>query len=99
MDDLVRPEPEQLLVFETNASVRWLVETADAVEQRRLPGAVGSDQSNDLPGVNVERDRLQRRHAAERNADVRNGQERRRFCGHVLGQPMAIWSGPVRRWS
>ena len=52
--DPVRLESCGGLPVDTNISGSWLVETTDNIEHRRLAGAVGSDQPNDLTLIQVE---------------------------------------------
>jgi hypothetical protein len=46
------------------------VEARQAVEERGLAGAVRSDQTDDLPRIDAERDAVQRDDAAEANGDI-----------------------------
>jgi hypothetical protein len=48
------------------------VDAGDALDERRLAGAVVADESHDLPGADLEVDVRQRLHGAERLREVAN---------------------------
>ena len=50
---------------------------AEDTDQRRFAGAVVADQPRDLPGDDVDRDIVERDHAAETLADMARPQGRR----------------------
>ncbi len=50
--NLMRAQTLDLAAFELDGSARGVVDTRDAVEQRRLAGAVGPDDRIDLAGLN-----------------------------------------------
>ena len=52
--DLVRPHPGEVLAVERPAAAVGLVEAGEQVEQRRLAGAVGSDQRRDLAPLDLD---------------------------------------------
>jgi len=68
---LRRPRQDALALHQDVAGTR-LVEPAQAIEQRRLAGAVRPDQPEDLPLVHVEGYAIQRDDTAEHDADVAN---------------------------
>ena len=57
--------PGDLLVVEDQAALPRIVDPADQVEDGGLAGAVGPDDREDLPGLHVEADGVQRPDAAE----------------------------------
>jgi hypothetical protein len=95
--NLVYGEARQRAPVEEDRTRVGVAEAGDAVEQRRLPGAVRSDQSADRALVDVETHILKRRNAAEPhpNAVVREQRRLARFgpsvsapgLGLGLGQP------------
>jgi hypothetical protein len=70
-DPVWRPRQDALALHQDVAGTR-LVEPAQAIEQRRLAGAVRPDQPEDLPLVHVEGYAIQRDDIAEHDADVAN---------------------------
>ncbi|OIQ70080.1 hypothetical protein GALL_483130 [mine drainage metagenome] len=75
--DPVRWPPQDTLALQLNIARARLVESAQAVEERGLAGAVGSDQTKDLTLTHVERYAVQRNDAPEHDADVANRKQRR----------------------
>ncbi len=88
--DAVARRLEQRAPLEADRAAVEAIEPGQAVEQRRLAGAVGPDQAEDLAGRDVERDAVERDDAAEAlwirrryaekrpgNAGLRNGLKRR----------------------
>ena len=71
-----------------------LIEPGEAIEQRRLAGAVRSDQAEDLALVHVEGHAIQRDDAAEHDADVANREQGsislRELCLRHLVSPALI---------
>ena len=71
-----------------------LIESGEAVEQRRLAGAVRSDQAEDCALVHVEGYAIQRDDAAEHDADVANREQGsialRELCLRHLVSPALI---------
>src|SRR6267143_2001628 len=76
-----------------------LIKSAQAIEKRRLTGAVRSDEPENLPLLHVERHAVQSDDAAEHNADVANRQQGRaplrELCLHHLVSPERR-AGPER---
>src|SRR5207245_290246 len=70
-----RRRPEDRRAVEEAVAPVGRVEARQAVEERRLAGAVRADEADDLPFVHVEGDRLERDDAAEANGEVTNGQD------------------------
>src|ERR1700742_937065 len=72
----------------------------DDVERRGLAGAVGADETDDLPGGDFERKIGQRMHAAERLGDAVELQARRRDQGHArdLGKAKRNSARSSRPW-
>jgi hypothetical protein len=67
-----RPHPEDVGALESNRPLLRAVHTVQAVEDRRLAGAVRADDREQLVVIDVECDVLQRRHAAEPKGHVAN---------------------------
>jgi hypothetical protein len=63
---------QDALAFHQDVAGARLIESGEAIEQRRLAGAVGPDQPEDFALVHVERHAIQRDDAAEHDADVAN---------------------------
>ena len=85
--------PRDVTSFELHRSARRPVETAEDVDQCRLPRAVRTDQADDLPAAELERHLAQRVDAFER---TRNNGGPERFSGppavlleRLLGQATA----------
>ena len=68
--DLIGLEPVDPRVIEQDASPVTPLDSRDAVEQRCLARAVRADQPIDAPGLERERDAVDRAHAAEALAHV-----------------------------
>ena len=68
--DAVRTLQSQRHAGEQHLAAIARVEPGEHVEQRRLAGAVGTDQAVDFPGLDGQRNILQRLHAAEALANV-----------------------------
>jgi hypothetical protein len=66
---------QKLVAVETDAASGRLYQPADAVEQARLSGASGANQSHDLAGRNIERHIVQGGDTAESDADIPHRQE------------------------
>ena len=64
--DAVRRPAQDAAALEQDVAGARRVEPAEAVEQRRLAGAVRADQAEDLALPHVERDVVERDDAAER---------------------------------
>ena len=75
LGDAVRGHREQVLAREGDAPRRRLVEAAEAVEQRRLAGAVGPDERADLALLDLERQVGEREDPAELDSHVLDSQE------------------------
>ena len=69
---------EQALPVEAELARVRLVQTRHDVEERRLPRAVRPDQPDDLAGVDVQGDVVDRHDAAEPARDVANFEQRHR---------------------
>src|SRR5215468_4688097 len=61
--------------FEEDVALLRSVEASDAVEERRLARAVGTDQSHDLTGAHLEGDGIESHDATEAHRDITDGQE------------------------
>ncbi len=72
VSDPVRRARQDALAFQENVAVARLVEPGEAIEQRRLAGAVRPDQAEDLALMHIEGHAVQRDDAAEHDADVAN---------------------------
>ena len=70
LGDAMRRPAEQRAAFEPDVAAGRRVEPAQAVEEGRLAGAVGSDQPEDLALVEVERDAVERDDAAKAHHDL-----------------------------
>src|SRR5258708_39394624 len=65
-----------------------MVEAAQTIEERRLAGAVGTDEAADLTGGDLEGDVVQRDDAAEANRQAANAEERLAVgCGALALRP------------
>jgi len=67
---------EERLPIEGDVAAVALVETRDAVEKRRLAGAVRADQADDASRCDVERYAVERNDAAETHSHVLHAQQR-----------------------
>jgi hypothetical protein len=67
---------QQALAVERDLALVGAVEPRDQVEQRRLAGAVGPDQADDLSFGHVQRDVVDRHDAAERLRHVLDREQR-----------------------
>ena len=67
---------EEVLVLEVDGPRGGLVETAQAVEEGGLAGAVGTDQTDDLAGLDVEGDVVQGDDPSEAYAELTYLQDR-----------------------
>ena len=106
LGDPVRRARQDALAFHQDVAGARLIEPAEAIEERRLAGAVRSDQAEDLALVHVERHAIQRDDAAEHDADVANRKQGalslRELCLHHLLPPkssvgLAMTARIVRR--
>ena len=75
--DARRPHADQLRPLEDQGPLVGVVDAADAVEYRRLAGAVGADQGHEFAGAHVERHPVEGLHTAEGQAHALDGQQRR----------------------
>src|SRR5207244_1352675 len=66
--DLVCGVLQEIFTREVDAPRLWCVQACDAVEERRLAGAVGADQADHGTLGNLERDLVERPDAAEPDA-------------------------------
>src|SRR5437867_10759660 len=76
--NLVRLEPGDVAALKTDYAGRRLVEAGNGVEERRLPGAVRTDQRKDLTRSNGEADVIDRGQTAESLDHVVNVENGRR---------------------
>ena len=79
--DARRPHADQLRPLEEQGPPVGVVDAADAVEYRRLAGAVGADQGHEFAGAHVERHPVEGLHPAEGEAHALDGQQ----CRGVRG--------------
>src|SRR5438045_3004845 len=79
--DLVGRQASDVLALEQDGALARLRAAADGHQQRRLAGAVGADQRDDLAGRNLDIDAMQRLDMAVEGLDARYLQHRpsRRF--------------------
>src|SRR5437762_11821304 len=82
--DAVRRQPQQRAAAEADVAALRRVEPAQAIEERRLPGAVGADEPDDLAVGHVERDAVERDNAPEAHGEVADGQNGLERHGHLL---------------
>ena len=68
--DLVRFEAEEVAPLEPNRPLLRVIHAADAVEDRSLAGAVGTDDGEYLAATNGERHAVDRLHTGKRKMDV-----------------------------
>jgi len=80
-----RREPVQEAAAEANAAPVEGEETADQVEERRLPGAVGADDRPDLSRKDLEADAGDGDDAAELLPDVTDFEERTGHATPLVG--------------
>src|SRR5207253_4051139 len=83
---------QQRAVPEADVSALRRVEPAQAVEERRLAGAVRPDEADDLPLAHVERDAVERDDATEADGEVANGEDRRPGRGHDRAYTGTAWA-------
>src|SRR3989442_638900 len=76
--DVGRLEVRPVLAVEDDPSLVRMVEATDRVEQRRLAGAVGTDDRQDLAATDPQAHLVQRHERAEADADARHLEERAR---------------------
>jgi hypothetical protein len=79
--DAMAGQAEDGPALEQDVAVVGRVEAAEAIEERGLAGAVGPDESHDLPGLHLEGDPLERDNAPEPHRDVAHGEQGRRPAG------------------
>src|SRR5215510_9797308 len=79
--------------LQRDASLARLVEAGDAVEHRRLAGAVRPDQRGDIAASGREREIVDGHQAAEAHAEVLDAQQWR----EVRGSSRLAWARTVRR--
>src|SRR6266513_3926934 len=86
-------EARAVPTVEDDPSLVGVIEAADHVEQRRLPGAVGTDDGADLAAIDREAHPTQRDERAEADADALHLEERARGApGHPASCPAAATS-------
>ena len=81
-DHVVRPHLEHGVAVEERRAAAGPVDAGDDVEERRLAGAVGTDQRDDLALVDVERDAVECHHTTEPDAEVAHLEQR--HIGRIL---------------
>ena len=74
MHDTMRRQLEQVMLTVVNRACRRLVEPADQVENRALPGTVRTDDREYLTGLYLERYVFNRMHAAKFDRQVSDRQ-------------------------
>ncbi len=84
---------EDVAAVELDGAGARRVEAAEAVEQRRLAGAVRTDQPEDLALADLEADAVERHDAAEANRDVTDGDDGRRGRSDAHPSPGAAVCG------
>src|SRR5437899_3087785 len=82
---LVRRHSAQRSPIEEDPAGVRLHHARDAVEQRRLAGAIRPDEAQDLAPVEVDRDAVQRDHATEAHIDVPDPEH-----GHATGTRLCV---------
>ena len=82
--DLVRHAALDGAAVEINFAPGGPVQPADQVEQGGFTRAVGSDQANDLPILDIERDVVDRREAAKDAANLVENQHQAPPFGGIL---------------
>ena len=94
LGDPVRRARQDARAFHQDIAGARLIESGETVEQRRLAGAVRSDQAEDCALVHVEGHAIQRDDAAEHDADVANREQGsislRELCLRHLVPPTLI---------
>ena len=92
--DPVRRARQDARAFHQDIAGARLIESGETVEQRRLAGAVRSDQAEDCALVHVKGHAIQRDDAAEHDADVANREQGsislRELCLRHLVSPALI---------
>src|SRR5260370_1950641 len=95
--DAVRRQRQQRAAAEVDVAALRRVEPAQTIEERRLAGAVGTDEPDDLAVGHVERDAVERDDAPEAHGEVADGQNGRERHGHLLalirGEPGLVNAG------
>ncbi len=88
IDDSVRRDFENAAAFDQDIAADRRVETTEAVEQRRLAGAVRPDQTEQLAWLEIERHAVERHDAAEVDRHIADRQQRLRcrYRGCRLGR-------------
>jgi hypothetical protein len=74
----VRRDLGDVLVAEEQLSPRRIVDPADEVEDRRLPGAIGPDDGEDLARLHLEAHPVERLDPAEVDGELARREERHR---------------------
>src|SRR5262249_60830711 len=71
----MRPEPKKGYALEENLPGLGRVQSAQAVEQRRLPRSVGTYEAGNRPALKLEVDLVERNDAAESHGNVADTQQ------------------------
>ena len=87
--DAMRRHGEQRPAVKLDLSAAGNVEPAHAVEERRLAGAVGADEADDLALADVEGHAVQGHDAAEPDGDVAHDEKRARQSAPVISRDRA----------
>ncbi len=88
--DAVTRQALERLTIEHDRAALEVVQPGQAVEQRRLSGAVGADQADDLARVHVEGNAVEGDDTAEAHADVQDGQKRNVASAQQRGRARRI---------
>src|SRR5205814_9741669 len=73
--DRVRREVEQRAAVENDLAGGRIVEPAEAIEERRLAGAVRADEADDGAALDVEAELVEGDNAAEVNREIAHAQQ------------------------
>ena len=95
LTNLVRLQSQKILTLKFNRTFGRVINAAHDVEQRRLTGPIGTDQTTDLAFLDIERCRVESGNSPELHRDVPNRQLRHEICtppskASGLGRPEAF---------
>src|SRR2546426_1529363 len=94
----VRRRIDQRVAFEEDRALVRGDDAGDAVEERRLAGAVGTDQAEDLAAVQVQRHSVQSDDSAEAHCDVAYTQHRHATFTFLPPSPLTADRAWSTRW-
>src|SRR5207245_2210966 len=94
----VRRRIDQRVAFEEDRALVRGDNAGDAVEERRLAGAVGADQAEDLAPVQVQRHFVQSDDSAEAHRDVAHAQHRHATFTFLPPSPLTADRAWSTRW-